>query len=77
MLRPKRARRFGGVTVAGVPQEEEKNRGAQLLFVLVLFVTGFGGVLSSGGSVVGYVLVVVGLVCLIAIFIRALKRWDY
>ena len=77
MLRLRRERRFGGVTVAGVPQEDAKNRGAQLLFVLAMLVTGFGGVLSSGGSVVGYVLVVVGLVALIAIFLRALKRWDY
>jgi hypothetical protein len=37
-----RKKRFGGITVAGVKQKEEKNRGAQLLFVLAMLVTGFG-----------------------------------
>jgi hypothetical protein len=73
----KREKRFGGITVAGEKQKEEKNRGAQLFIVLALLVTGFGMVLSYGGSIVGYVILPIGLLALIWLFIRALGSWDY
>jgi hypothetical protein len=73
----KRKKKFGGITVAGVKQKEEKNRGTQLLFVLAMLVTGLGGVLSSGGSIVGYLILLIGLLSLTAIFISALRNWDY
>jgi hypothetical protein len=53
MLKLRRAKKFGGTTVGGVKQKEEKNRGAQLLFVLAMLVTFSGAVLSYGGSIVG------------------------
>jgi hypothetical protein len=76
MLKLKREK-FGGITVAGVKQKEGKNRGTQLLFLLAMLVTGFGGVLSYGGSIVGYLILLTGLLSLTAIFIWALRNWDY
>ena len=76
-MKLKRKKKFGGITVAGVKQKEEKNRGTQLLFVLAMLVTGLGGVLSSGGSIVGYLILLIGLLSLTAIFISALRNWDY
>jgi hypothetical protein len=72
-----RQEKFGGMTVAGVKRKEEKNRVGQLLFVLAMLVTGFGGVLSYGGSIVGYLILLLGLLSMIAIFISALRNWDY
>jgi hypothetical protein len=77
MLKLKREKKFGGITVAGAKQKKEKNRGSQLLFVLAMLVTGFGGVLSYGGSIVGFVILPVGLLSLIGTFVWALKNWDY
>lgn len=77
MLWPKRGNKFGGITVAGVRQKEQKNYGTQLLFLLAMLVTGFGGVLSYGGSIVGYAILVIGLVSLTWVFVWALKNWDY
>jgi hypothetical protein len=73
----KRETKFGGITVAGEKQKEQKNRGAQLVIILALLVTGFGAVLSYGGSIVGYVILPIGLLGLIWLFIRALRDWDY
>ena len=72
-----RREKFGGFTVAGVKQKEARNRGTQLLFVAAMLVTGFGGVLSYGGFVVGYAILLIGLLSLTWIFIWALKNWDY
>jgi hypothetical protein len=77
VLKLRREKRFGGITVAGVKHKEEKNRGTQLLFVLAMLVTGFGGVLSYGGSIAGFVILPIGLLSLIWIFVSALKNWDY
>jgi hypothetical protein len=77
VLKLRRAKRFGGTTVAGVKQKEEKNRGAQLLFVLAMLVTFSGAVLSYGGSIVGYFSLLIGMLSMIGIFISALRNWDY
>ena len=77
MLGLKRGEKFGGITVAGVKQQEQKNRSSQLLFVLAMLVTGFGAVLSYGGSIVGYAIFVIGLMSLISICVWALKSWNY
>jgi len=77
MLKLKREKKFGGITVAGAKQKEEKNRGTQLIFILAMLVTGFGGVLSYGGSIVGFIIFIVGLLSLIGVFIWALKNWNY
>lgn len=73
----RREKRFGGFTVAGVEQTRKKNRGAQPLAVAGMLAVGFGGILAGGGSVVGYVLLPAGMLCLLATFLWALKRWEY
>jgi len=77
-----RKKKFGGYTVAGVPQKEEKNRGTQIALAIVV------GVLF-GGPLVAYlfhfhptlvevgVAVAVDLLLLVAIALRALRRWEY
>jgi hypothetical protein len=60
-----------------IEQTKPKNRGTQLLLILAMLVTGFGGVLAYGGSIVGFVILVIGLLSLVGIFIWALKNWDY
>lgn len=71
------AKKFGGISVAGVKQQESRNRGEQLVVVAAMLVTGFGAVLAYGGSLVGYVILPLGLITLIVSFKRALKNWDY
>jgi hypothetical protein len=71
------AKKFGGITVAGARQKEEKNRGAQVIIVVAMLVTGLGGVLAYGGSILGFIILVVGILSLIGSFIWALKNWDY
>lgn len=63
----RRKEKFGGVTVGGVRQKEEKKRSAQLLLVLAMLITGFGAVLSFGGSMVGYGILVIGLLSFVAL----------
>jgi hypothetical protein len=77
MVRPKRAEKFGGFTVAGQRQKDEKNRGMQVLVILVMVITGFAAVVAYGGGMVGYILLPISLVTLIWLFVLALRRWEY
>lgn len=57
--------------------QQKKNRGSQVLICLALLLTGVGAVLSAGGSVVGFVLLPIGVIGLIAGAGWAIKNWDF
>jgi len=75
-------KKFGGYTVAGEPQEEKKYRGTQLVMALLLGCL-FLGPLSA--RIFGWhmsvawlgVSVTAGVLLLLALFVWALRHWDY
>jgi hypothetical protein len=78
MLSLRRKKKFGGITVAGVRQKEEKNRGSQLLVIAAVLVTVLGGLLILAvDQLVGLVLLVGGLVPLFLLAVWAIRNWDW
>jgi hypothetical protein len=78
-----RRKKFGGVTVAGVRQKEQKNWGGQIVLVLALGGVLFGGTLAvaaGSGSTAGVVALcvcVLSLIVLVTTALRAVNTWDF
>jgi len=81
-----RRKKFGGITVEGVPVKEEKNWGAQIAVILLLGVI-FCGPWVGGGVAAIYgwhasvaaiaAIVAIDVLLLIAIALRTMRRWNY
>jgi peptidoglycan/LPS O-acetylase OafA/YrhL len=78
-----RKKKFGGVTVAGVKQKEQKNWGAQILMVLALGGALLGGTLAfaaGSGTTAGITALgvcIASLIVLLATAVRAVGTWDF
>lgn len=78
MLGVRRKRKFGGITVAGVRQKEQKSRGSQLLVLTAVIVTVSGLLLAVAVDLVlGLFVAVVGFAALIALTVWAIRNWDW
>jgi protein-S-isoprenylcysteine O-methyltransferase Ste14 len=78
MLGVRREKKFGGITVAGVRQKEQKSRGSQLLVLAALLVTVCGLLLAVAVDLVfGLFVTFVGFACLIALTAWAIRNWDW
>lgn len=78
MLGLRRKKKFGGITVAGVRQKEQKSRGSQFLVLTAVLVTVFGLLLAvSVDLVFGLFVAAVGFVSLIALTGWAIRNWDW
>ena len=63
----------GGVSGVDSP----KNRKSQLVLVLALAATFFGAWLSIVGTVMGFVLLAVGLPATVGAAVWCIRNWDY
>jgi hypothetical protein len=78
-----RRTKFGGYTVNGVRVRQAKNRGAQLVLFVALVCSAASGVLAGVAPVGKPPFVVAICVCaassttFLAVFVRALRTWDY
>jgi hypothetical protein len=76
-------KKFGGITVDGVPQKEDKHRGAQIAVALALFIIFFGPAVAALAlgwhlSVAEIGLIVVGcVVMLLVVAWRAIRTWNF
>jgi hypothetical protein len=77
-----RKKKFGGVTVAGVKQKEQKNWGGQVVLVLALGGVLLGGTFAfaAGESTAGITALSVCIASLIVFLVtafRAVSTWDF
>jgi hypothetical protein len=71
-------KKFGGITVAGVRQKEQKSRGSQFLVLAAVLVTVSGLLLAVAVDLVfGLFVTFVGFASLIVLTAWAIRNWDW